>query len=180
MKKVICTIAVIVGLFLTVNTTYAQDAVDDAPKVHLGIGALFGSGPSGSSSVQPDFGLVVDGYYSISEKIRIGAGLHYYLPKKEEFPNGGEIKVSQFALNLNGHYLFATSGNFQPYALAGLNYMTQKVEASGSGITISGNNSEIGLNLGGGAMIGPVFVEAKYVVGNFNQFVVNGGVRFGL
>lgn len=168
MKKIIYTLTFLMGLFLAANTTssYAQDS-----KMQIGIGALYGTGPGGSSTLQPDFGINADGYYSVSDNIRVDVGLGYYLPKKQ---NG--LEVTQFVVNFNGHYLFTEEGSFKPYGLAGLNYMTQKV----GGGNFSASGSKVGLNLGGGANIGAAFAEAKYVIGSFSQFVVNAGVRFGL
>jgi outer membrane protein X len=110
-----------------------------------------------------------------NENLRGAGDIAIYFP---DSPSG--VDNSFWAINANVHYLFMAEEATTVYGLGGLNYATSKT--SGSGMSFS--NSEAGLNLGGGAEFGvgfgAIYLEAKYVVSDFDQLVLGGGVRFAL
>ena len=79
------------------------------------------------------------------------------------FPDG---PADYWEVNGNLWYLIdtGTGTNVVPYAGGGLNF---GVVDAGSGF---GNETEVGLNLGGGA---------RFVIAGVEQFVIGGGVMFG-
>ncbi len=90
------------------------------------------------------------------------------------FPDG---PAEYWEINGNLWYTIPTSGstNVEPYAGGGINLG----HASVSGFS----NTDIGLNLGGGARFifenTTPFVEARFVIGGAEQFVIGAGVLFG-
>ncbi len=120
-------------------------------------------------------GVQVNGVYGFTDEIRGAADFTFFFPDQ---PSGGDYTF--WTLNANVHYLFMSEENTNVYGLGGLNYASQEV--SGGGFSTS--SSEVGLNLGGGAEFGvdfgDIFVEAKYVISDFDQLVLGAGLRFGL
>lgn len=172
MKKLLSTAWLIIGLIATTGINrFAQQG-----KISIGRALIYGSGVvEGPSSINNDIGLMVDGYYGITDNIRAGAGFEYFFPKSE---NGGDFTVTEF--NINGHYLFLNEVNMNVYGLAGINIASFKVEGGG----FSASSSETGLNLGVGGKygigFGNLFGELKYagLGGNANELVFGAGVRF--
>jgi len=119
--------------------------------------------------------------YAITDVILLAPSLVYFFGKSE-----GEIDWSLFEVNLNGNYLFATgNSNIIPYALAGINLSFWSVNYEGFGnFGGLGNDTNIGLNLGGGAdfVVNTFFVfgELRYVISSSDQLVIVGGVKFPL
>ena len=123
-----------------------------------------------------NIGINLNGQYFIKENIAIAPGLNYFFPKAL----GSGFDLNWFEINANGHYYFNT-GSIEPYALAGLNFAFLSVKSSFG----DSSNTEVGLNLGGGAnfdigsSIKP-FGELRIVIGDADQLVLGGGVRFTL
>jgi len=92
------------------------------------------------------------------------------------FPDGFDF----WEITGNGVYDISTSGSASPYVGAGLTFARSSVSVSG----FSASNSEVGLNLLGGARFAPTgnvqpFVEARFQIRDGSQFVLSGGVYFG-
>lgn len=170
MKRIISSFAIILALIvLTTGISYAQDG---GSQISVGGGLSYGE--------QIDkIGIKADGYYSITEEIRVGADLVYYFPDKVTIL-GTEITTNYFAININGNYIFYDEDQFMAYGLAGLNILSISSEAGGT----SSSTSEAGLNLGAGGEyaldFGNIFAELKFagIGGDADQFVVGAGVRF--
>lgn len=113
--------------------------------------------------------------YGFTEELRGAADVTIYFPDSQE-----GVDNSFWAINANVHYLFMAEDASSFYGLGGINYATQEV--SGGGMSFS--NSEAGLNLGGGAEFGlefgVIYLEGKYVISDFDQLVLSGGLRFNL
>lgn len=88
-------------------------------------------------------------------------------------------------LNANVHYDFLAEDGMKVYGLGGLNYATMSFSVDfGEFGSASGSNSEVGLNLGGGAEFdvdfANVYTELKYVLGNADQLALSAGLRFNI
>lgn len=172
MKKLLSTACLIIGLIATTGINgFAQQG-----NISVGGGVMYGSGAAqGSSSLNNDIGLIVDGHYAITDNIRAGAGFGYFFPKSE---GNGEFTVTEF--NINGHYLFLNELSYNVYGLAGVNITSFKAESNG----FSASTSETGLNIGIGGEygigFGNLFGELKYagLGGNADELVLGAGVRF--
>ncbi|MEO9482033.1 MAG: hypothetical protein ABJG47_01220 [Ekhidna sp.] len=128
-----------------------------------------GAGFAYGSEIE-SLGIGVNAEFDINSDIDISPSFIYYFKKNN---------VSWWELNGNVNYIFSDNGP-TIYGIAGLNITTVKVDVGPFGNISS---SEFGLNLGVGANFaqsGSVrpFAEAKYVLSNFDQLSLFGGVRF--
>ena len=128
-------------------------------------------------------GIQASGNYAIlgNDGLRLAADLTFFFPD-EETVLGVEVDQSYFTINLNGNYIFHSEDGLKAYALGGLNIGILSSEASGGGFSSSETNSEVGINLGAGVEYKLAFAilygEAKFVISEFDQFVIGGGLRF--
>lgn len=107
--------------------------------------------------------------YSFTEEFRGAADIIIFFPDNYDW----------WELNLNGHYKFLAEEGISVYALAGINYATLSVDFGQLG---SASDSEVGLNIGGGAEFGvdfaKLYTELKFVLGNADQLALSAGLRF--
>ncbi|MEX2456358.1 MAG: outer membrane beta-barrel protein, partial [Balneolaceae bacterium] len=175
-KLLILSIAFIFSIILF-NQAKAQTAETDsdsnieAQNIRVGVGLTFGSG-IGSGNLDNDLGIRVDGYYPLTPEIRAGGDFTFYFPKSD---SGVDFTV--WELNFNGNYILLEEDEFTLYGLAGINI---------TGFTVSfdddsNSDTEIGLNLGGGAEypldFADLFGEIKFggLGGDADQFVLGVG-----
>lgn len=168
------------SLLLFFSGALIQDVSAQTVKgdIKVGAGLVFGSGV-GFDELDNDFGIRVDGSYMFTEEFRGAADFTYYFPKTE---GGGKVTV--WELNFNGHYLFINDEDMNVYGLAGINVTGIKTKFDSNGFgSFSASDSEIGLNIGGGAEFdvdfAMLFVEAKLggIGHDANQFVLGAGLR---
>ncbi|SNT07185.1 hypothetical protein SAMN05421640_2259 [Ekhidna lutea] len=150
MKKIIFLSFIIIALSFSTN---AQS--------RAGVGLAYGSEIENA-------GIGFNGEFAASSDINIAPSLIFYFKKNN---------VSWWEINGNINYIFSEN-SATIYGIAGLNLTGIKVEGIDT-------NTELGLNLGiganfdaGGSAI--PFAEAKYVLGDFDQLSLFGGVRFPL
>jgi opacity protein-like surface antigen len=156
MKRTIKLALLLFGLIFAYNTSaQAQD-------IKAGGGLAYGS------EVEA-IGIQVSGVYDITEEVSGAADFIIFFPDNYDW----------WELNLNAHYGFYAEDNVRVYGLAGLNYATVEVDLGQFG---SSSNSELGLNLGGGAEFGldfaNLYTELKYVLGDADQLAISAGLRF--
>lgn len=117
-------------------------------------------------------GIQAGAVYGFDEDFRGAADIIIFFPEDQN-----NTDHSFWTVNANVHYLLITEDASAVYGLGGINYATQNF-SNGTSVT----NSEVGLNLGGGAEFGVdfgvIYLEAKYVISDFDQLVLSGGVRF--
>ncbi|MDR8393935.1 porin family protein [Aliifodinibius sp. S!AR15-10] len=160
-------------LVFSASTAYAQS--DD---IKIGGGIILGTGVSGIDQVDNNFGLKVDGIYTINEEFRAGADFGFYFPHEES-----GFKQTVWELNFNGNYIFHNQDALLLYGLGGINITNISFDQSNNqGFNVSGSDSEFGLNIGGGLEygldFGDLFAELKYVLSDADQLVLGTGVRF--
>jgi len=101
----------------------------------------------------------------------------YFFPEQ---PLGADINY--WEINANLAYVFQGLPSLAPYVGGGLNFAHASVSVDALGIPIGASNTELGLNLLGGARfnMGPVqpFGEMRIELGGGEQFVIAGGVLF--
>ncbi len=138
--------------------------------ISVGAGVGFGSSVGGWGGNEP--GLQLNGFYTITDDIRAGAGFIYYLVDQSDF--------SSTEFNIDGHYLFQQEDEMILYGVGGISIGTYSWDTGVGSVS----SSATGLNLGGGIEynVGPVllFAEPKVTVGGFGQFNVTGGARMRL
>ncbi len=154
--------------------------------ITAGGGLLFGS------KIE-SLGLGANGQYFITDNLAGQVGLNFFFPKKESI-SVVEVKSSVWTINLNANYYFDIANEtIRPYALGGINISNATVKTSSDfdgleeefGFERSVSDTDFGINLGGGAdfyvseMIIP-FAQMKYVISDFDQLVIMGGVRINI
>ena len=161
--------SLVVALFALVATPQAQ------AQLQVGGGLVFGT-DIGQLGVQGN------GTYQITDNIRGAADLTFFFPDEEL-----GIKVTLWTLDANVHYLFSQDDGQEFYGIGGLGIATAKAEIEDFGFGVGGasvSDSEVGLNVGGGAQFGMpfgnFFAELIYQLGGGDQLVVAGGVRIPL
>jgi hypothetical protein len=129
--------------------------------------------------------IVLKGIYEINGPLQISPSITWFIP---HVTNESTMKtvVSTTMIDINGHYVFKSLDKFDFYGLAGINllFAGKKETPSGSSPTKERDNA-IGLNLGAGTYMRlsekiDLFVEAKYVVSRYNQFMLNAGLLFNI
>ncbi|MCW9708250.1 hypothetical protein [Fodinibius salsisoli] len=163
MKKLLLFSLSIFGLLFIFNTSSHAQASSD---FKVGGGIIYGS------EVEA-IGIQAGAKYGFTEEISGAADFAIFFPENYDW----------WELNANGHYHFLQEDNISVYGLAGLNYATMSFSADlGEFGTASASNSEIGLNLGGGAEFGldfaNLYTELKYILGNADQLALSAGLRF--
>lgn len=157
MKKILIIPGIILGITFLINTNaLAQNDFS------VGGGLAYGS------EVEA-IGIQAGATYAITEEISAAADFIIFFPDNYDW----------WELNVNGHYNFFSEDNVSVYGLAGLNYATLSVDLGQFG---DASDSELGLNLGGGAEFGldfaKLYTELKYVIGNADQLGISAGLRF--
>ncbi|MGM0589819.1 MAG: outer membrane beta-barrel protein [Bacteroidota bacterium] len=160
MKKYLLTSAIVLGLMASMNSTsFAQNDSD----FQIGGGLIYGT------EVEA-LGIQAGAKYGFTNEISATADFAIYFPDDYDW----------WTINVNGHYHFINEDRMKVYGLAGLNYATIEVGFLGT----STSDSEVGLNIGGGAEFALGFVdlytEAKYILGDADQLAISAGLRFTL
>jgi outer membrane immunogenic protein len=177
MKKSILILTLIMTATLYVS---AQDK-------NVGVGLAYGT-----EIEKP--AIFVNGQYFINDKLAITPSFIFYFPRKEEVSGSGYTSKSTstfWELNADVNYYFLDE-SVKLYAIGGLNITGSKYKyeanypsfpSLNSNTSVSG--TEVGLNLGigidfktSGKMV--PFLQTKYTLGDFDQLVLMGGLRFGL
>ena len=123
-----------------------------------------------------NLGVGVNGEFYFNDKITLVPSFTFYMT--DDSPG---VNTSLWEANINGQFFFASEQTALIYGLAGLNYTHSKVEI----LDETDRNGELGINIGVGADfdinsdIVP-FAQLKYVISDFDQLVLSGGVRFTL
>jgi len=178
MKQKICIL--ITGFLFTMNFAFAQGQ----GSITAGGGLLFGS------EIET-LGLGVNGQYFITDNLAGQVGINFFFPNKEEV-SVFEVKQSLWTINLNAnYYIDVNNETVRPYALGGINISNSKVSSDINfgddlpGFEPEASDTAFGLNLGGGAdfyvsdVVTP-FAQIKYVISDFDQLVIMGGVRINI
>jgi hypothetical protein len=135
----------------------------------------------------PFLGFFVTGIYEITLPIHIAPSFTYFIPRTNEIPNGSfpmKTRVSSMMFDINGHFVFNSLDRFEFYGVGGVDILLTGIkwlDASGS----KDHDNAIGLNLGVGSYMKiaqqvDLFLEAKYVVSKYGQFMANAGVLVNL
>lgn len=140
-------------------------------------------GLSFATEIDPGLGVQIGAQYQLQEEIDLAAGFTFFLPDKDEFPNGfggtNEVKTSYWMFDADGHYVFDLDTRINIFPLAGINLTTASVDFNGA----DSSNTELGLNIGGGAEYEiedalKAFLEFKYIVSDFDQAVLGLGILY--
>lgn len=138
---------------------------------NAGVGLAYGTDMLNSDGEEGAMGINLRAGFGISEKLNINAGATYYLDGVDDF--------SAFSIDVDAHYIFAITENFKAYPLAGISLGVVTLSFGGESET----EADFGVNLGAGASYNftdnlKAFLEAKYTIEAFDQFVPTLGVNY--
>ncbi len=161
MKKIL-TAAICMALLTIVATSASAQQKGD---MAWGVQAAYSSGDGASN-----FGLGAKFRYNVTTPIRLEGSFTYFLESDH---------LSMWDLSANAQWLFPVADQVTVYPLAGLGVFGAKVDVKGFG---NESDSELGLNLGGGADFGitdsmAITAELKYNTA-YEQLVLSAGVAF--
>lgn len=173
MKKVFITALFACLAMLLANTSsYAQQSTKNRLGFFLGL----------ASGDIDQVGIGGIGEFKVSKKVTISPQLLFYFPEDR-----GNWRYNFMEINFNANYYFYNKDIFEFYGLGGLNFTRVHWEWDNAGPNDDDGDSdlEVGLNLGGGINfeIGKnvvPFSELRVTVGEFDQFVISGGLKFNL
>jgi outer membrane immunogenic protein len=184
MKKVL-TVAALCLLLVTAAPAQGIGLYD----IGGGLGFVSVS-PSGTSESFTGFGFNARANLGeLTTNLYLVPELNFWSTSKDI--GGGTWKFSDFAINGNVQYRFDMDGSIQPYVGGGLglNFVKSTVEIDdffGFGGSVSATDTEIGINLIGGALFNlegniTPFGELRYVlVSNMNHLMIQAGIMYAL
>jgi len=125
-------------------------------------------------------GIRVGATYFLSEDMRVGADLTYWL-----VDSYSGVNVTYLEFNGNFHYLFHQEDELMVYGIGalGLHYADVSYDSGEwGGGPVSHSDTELGLGIGGGIEYSlggvSIFAEPKLFLSGFDQLKFNAGVRF--
>ncbi|MDX1942782.1 MAG: outer membrane beta-barrel protein [Saprospiraceae bacterium] len=138
-------------------------------QLRLGAGSSFAF-----KSVYPS--LQIKGTYDIDHHWRFGTSLNYFLENDVHL-------VRYLDANFDVHYNFLKKEKLDLYALGGANYSAAKFNEEFLSTGIKNYNTELGFNLGAGALLKisrntAVFFETKRTLASGGQFFISVGLLF--
>jgi len=143
---------------------------------YIGVGLAYGS-------ELEKIGIQLMYMYFISSKLALGGDLTYFFPDKFN-AFGVETKFNWIALNILARYILYQTELLHAYAMGGLNLTAVRSKVEFAGESETNSDSELGAAIGGGFAyalgFAALYVELSYVLGNADQLVVAGGLRFPL
>lgn len=180
MKKFYSAVLLLIIVHLSVNAQFTK----------VGGGLAYGSGFYFNNEPYSDyrsghFAVSFKGIYEITLPIHISPSFTVFYPnitKTENFRSS----IFSMMFDINGHYVFNSLDRFEFYGLAGLNILLAWEKSTSPGFdTFKQNDNALGLNLGAGTYIKitdqfDAYVEAKYIISRYDQFVLNAGVLVNL
>jgi hypothetical protein len=160
MKKLLgVSLLILPLLFLSQTSAFAQSL----RPIKVGVGALYGNRPEAG-------GIQFNATLPLTQKVDLAPDVDIYFPGKNHTEYDG-----YWAVNLNGHYVFASDTRYDGYGLAGLNLSTANYEVPHE------HSTKLGINIGVGGEYNfnkvSVFGELKYVISNLDQLAIALGVR---
>lgn len=147
-------------LFLIQPSAFAQSQ----RPINVGVGILYGNRPETG-------GVQFNATLPLTQKVDLAPDVSIYFPG-----DNNTIYDGYWAINLNGHYIFASGARYNGYGLAGLNLSTANYERPHDHAT------KLGINIGIGGEYRfnkvSVFGELKYVISRLDQLALAVGLRF--
>lgn len=168
LKNVLSGLLLILLLGVSASGLQAQDQ-----HVANQTGDVYGAASLGYGFELEEPSIGVNGYYSITEEIRAGGDLIFFLMDTDN--------LNVWELNINGHYIFRDRDNLRLYGLAGINRIRFSWDVPDDSPFAPSSFSETGLNIGGGVEydLGGflLFGEPKFTISDADQFSINVGAR---
>jgi opacity protein-like surface antigen len=142
-----------------------------------------------------NFNLYINAIYELKLPVHIAPSITFFIPhvwKYSDAASKEKVTVSTLMFDVNGHYVFNSLDRFEFYGLAGIDILvawkkdvTKILVPTPSTQTFKESDNALGLNLGVGTYVKiaeqvDLNVEAKYLVSQYHQFMLNAGVLINL
>lgn len=191
MKNVLVLFAVMTML---ISSTFAQGLGFKGIGAGVGYTSVSVSNVDGSETL-PGFAFSAHANLGeIIENLSLYPEVQYFTTSKDfsdpSLPNTTATwKLNDFAININAHYNFSTSGSFLPYIGAGIGYNMLSTDITVTGDysgTMSATDTKLGINILAGANynVSPslsLFLEPRYIlVSDLNHLIVKAGFTYSL
>jgi len=125
-------------------------------------------------------GIGITGEKFINGKFSIAPSFVYFFSKTQSI-----IKQNMWELNGDVNYQYYTTGTVRVFFIGGLNLTGIKESSTDPSFPFSTTDTKIGINVGTGISfdvsqkLQPFFM-LKYVISDFDHFMIGGGVKFKL
>jgi len=180
MKKFYFAILLLILVHLPTNAQFTK----------VGGGLAYGSGFYFNNEPYSDYrsghlAVSFKGIYEITLPIHISPSFTVFYPNITKTENY-RSSIFSMMFDVNGQYVFNSLDRFEFYGLAGLNILLAWEKSKSPGFdTFKQNDNALGLNLGAGTYIKitdqfDAYVEAKYIISRYDQFMLNAGVLVNL
>ncbi|HKJ30617.1 MAG TPA: hypothetical protein VKA34_02265 [Balneolales bacterium] len=171
MKRIGLLLIVSVLFILDINNGYGQILNN----IQGGAGLFYGTNVN-------KLGVQINGYYTIPsiKKLDVGIDFLYFFPQVDRYNfEGSRYKSSANlnSLNINAHYNLYIYNQIDFFGLAGLNFGFSHAKLESQFGKLTETRSRAGFNIGGGLKYHLLFAEIKYIISDFNEFELGGGVR---
>jgi len=126
------------------------------------------------------FFISAKGIYEINVPIHVSPSITFFIPHVyKEYDSKYSVYTMMF--DINGHYVFNSLDKLEFYGLAGLDVMLAWKREKYLDEVFPESDNALGLNLGVGSYMKiteqfDVYVEAKYILSKYGQFMLNAGV----
>lgn len=133
---------------------------------------------------RPPLGLQFKGTYGLDmllENLSGSVEFSLFIPSSTRY-----YKYNRWGIDVDGNWVFWNTGNFDFYAIGGLNISHYSEKYSGPYIDIIDDiGTKPGLNVGGGINFGfsssmSAYGEVKYILSNYDVAAINLGILFTL
>ena len=121
-------------------------------------------------------GVTLKAEFNITKEIAVSPSASYFFGRRI-----GSYRSSAIAVDCNAHYFFDVIDKLKVYPILGVNYTSYKSAITFFSVYNEVSDNAIGGNLGAGARWAfseklSAYLEPKYIIGDYNQVVINAGV----
>ncbi len=132
---------------------------------------------------RPPLGLQFKGTYGLDmllENLSGSVEFSLFIPSSTRY-----YKYNRWGIDVDGNWVFWNTGDFDFYAIGGLNISHYSVKYTGTLGVADAIGTKPGLNVGGGINFGfsasmSAYGEVKYILSNYDVAVINLGILFTL
>lgn len=180
MKKFYAAVLLAILVYPAINAQFTK----------IGGGLAFGSGFYFNNEPYSNFrsghmAVSFKGIYELNLPVHLSPSYTIFYPNITKAENY-RSSVFSMMFDVNCHYVFNSLDQFEFYGLAGMNILLAWHKSkSPASATFRQNDNALGLNIGAGTYIKitdqfDAFVEAKYIISRYDQFMLNAGVLVNL
>lgn len=184
MKNCLSTLALIFFLFASVSGHAQLTKIGGGFSLATGGQYIYNGYEYYNSSV----GFDIRAEFDITKSIKIVPDIQFYLPNTYEYNQNEESKTTLIAVDLNGHFIIASSRKIDFYAIGGFHVGGWNIEDKHTDLfegplDNSAFKIDFAANLGAGIEIKitrhlAIFADIKYIVSNSNQLAFTPGLFY--